>query len=196
MDNILYLDDFINLYSKKLMKLIIIKPYKDTLNAGRIINKEKFIKSFEKLKEKFKLNNNLISESITVIITSHIKNIDKQLLIEILEDLNYKDIKFINELEIIKIKKNIMFINYNHSYFYIYGMDKSGKIVFNIYENNVINKKVLLDIIKLWNKKEVIFTGKNYKELLNILKISKFNYYYFEKNDNLPIYLYLKGKNV
>lgn len=193
MQNILYLDDFINYYSIKLQKTIIIKPYKDTIHNGRLINKEKFIKSFLKLKDNYKLNNSIFNEDIIVIINSFVKKIDKQLLKNILEELNYKNIKFINEIEIININKKIMFINFNYSYFSIYCIE-NNKTQSNIYENNLVNKNLLLNIIKYWSKREIIFTGKNYKELLNILEKSEYNYYYFEENENLYINKLLKNK--
>ncbi len=196
MNNILYLDDYINLYSNKLKKIIVEKPYKNTLCNGRVIDTEKFIKKFIKIKENYKLNNSLLNENILVIINSNIKEVDKRILKEILEELNYKKIEFINELEIIKLNKNIIFINYNASYFSIYKVEYNGKIKLNLYENNDINKELILKIIELSNIREIIFTGKNYKELLNILKKSKYNYYYFEENDNLLIKKYIESKNV
>lgn len=189
MKNILYLDDYINLYSEKLDKTIIEKPYKHTLSNGRIINTEKFIKYFKIIKEKHKINNNIFSENIIVIINLKILEDDKTKLKRILEELNYKNIRIINELEILKINKKKLFINYNYSYFYMYYMD-SNKVKINMYENNFINRQLLLEAIKLTNKNEILVTGKNSEELDNILKTSKYNYYYYEDYDNLFIKMY------
>lgn len=189
MKNILYLDDYINLYSEKLDKTIIEKPYKHTLSNGRIINTEKFIKYFKIIKEKHKINNNIFSENIIVIINSKILEDDKIKLKRILEELNYKNIRIINELEILKINKKQLFINYNYSYFYMYYMD-NNKVKINMYENNFINRQLLLETIKLTNKNEILVTGKNLKELNNILKTCKYNYYYYEDYDNLFIKMY------
>ena len=65
MENILYLDDYINLYNKKINKLLVIKPYKNTLHNGIIINKDKFVKKYKKILEENNINNsniNFISE--------------------------------------------------------------------------------------------------------------------------------------
>lgn len=191
--NILYLDDFINIYSNKLKKIIIRKPYKETLNNGRIIDKNKFIRSFLKLKEENNLNNNLLNESMLIITSSVIKSEDKILLKDTMEELNYKNIKFINELEILKIDKKILFINFNYSYFYIYSITENGKIKISLYENDAINKSLILKIINLFNKEKIIITGKNSKEIINILKNTNFNYYYFEEANNLFINMYLKN---
>lgn len=196
MNNILYLDDYINLYSNKLKKIIVEKPYKYTLCNGRVINAEKFRKKFIKIKDNYKLNNNLLNDNILVIINSSIKDVDKSILKEVLEELNYKKIEFINELDIIRLNKNNIFINYNESYFNIYQVEHNGNIKSSLYDNNYVNRKLILKIIELLSIKEVIFTGKNYKELLNLLRESKYNYYYFEENDNLLIKKYIENKNV
>ena len=47
MNNILYLDDYINIYNLKNNKLITIKPYKNTLENGLIIDKDKFNKKLK-----------------------------------------------------------------------------------------------------------------------------------------------------
>jgi len=195
MKNILYIDDYINLYSNKLNKIINYKPYKKTLWLGRIIDKNKFIKSFLKLKEQNAISNNILSEDLIIIISSIIKEEDKNLFKEIMEELNYKKVYFINELDLIKLTKDYIFINFNYTYFYIYYIQEDGKVNLNIYNKNEINTKIILNIIKLFNKK-IIITGKNYQELLNILKNTDLNYYFYEENNNLFINLLLKNKNV
>lgn len=195
MKNILYIDDYINLYSNKLNKIINYKPYKNTLWLGRIIDKNKFIKSFLKLKEQNAISNNILSEDLIIIISSIIKEEDKNLFKEIMEELNYKKVYFINELDLIKLTKDYIFINFNYTYFYIYYIQEDGKVNLNIYNKNEINTKIILNIIKLFNKK-IIITGKNYQELLNILKNTDLNYYFYEENNNLFINLLLKNKNV
>lgn len=196
MDNILYLDDFINYYSNKLNKIVSIKPYKNTLDKGRIINRKKFITCFLKLKEKYDLNNNLFTEKLIIIVNSNLKVEDKLLIKDIMEELNYKNVLFINELEIIKIDIKSLFINFNFSYFNLYFIKEDGKAKLNIYENDFINRNMLLDIIKLLNKNKIIISGKNYKEIINMLKDTNYEYYYFEDNNNIFIDLYLKNKTV
>ena len=61
MNNVLYLDDYINFYNSKNKKIIITKPYKNTLKCGRIIDRDKFIKKFNKIILDNHLNNNLFN---------------------------------------------------------------------------------------------------------------------------------------
>lgn len=196
MENILYLDDYINFYIKKLNKLEVIKPYKNTLDNGKIIDRNKFIKIFKKIKEIYKLNNFIFNEKIIIIINKTYNKEDKILLQQIMEELEYKNITFINELELIKIGKKSLFINFNYTYFYIYYMDEYGLINIINLKNNMIIKKVLNHIINLLNKNTIIITGKNYKELVNMLKKTKYNYLYYEENECLFINLFIKNKSV
>ena len=196
MENILYLDDYINFYIKKLNKLEVIKPYKNTLDNGKIIDRNKFIKIFKKIKEIYKLNNFIFNEKIIIIINKTYNKEDKILLLQIMEELEYKNITFINELELIKIGKKSLFINFNYTYFYIYYMDEYGLINIINLKNNMIIKKVLNHIINLLNKNTIIITGKNYKELVNMLKKTKHNYLYYEENECLFINLFIKNKSV
>ena len=159
MKNVLYLDDYINFYSSKLNKIIVYKPYKHTLWMGRII----------------------------IITNKLIKDEDKILLNEVMEELNYKKITFINELEIIKIEKDSLFIFFNYSYFYIYYVKEDGKIKLIFYENNELNKMLIKYILKMFNKNDIFISGKNYNELINIIKDKKLNYFYYENNNNLFI---------
>ena len=192
MKNILYLDDYINLYSKSLDEIIVIKPYQDTLKSGKIVNRKKFIKMFNKIKEEYNLNKSLFSEPIKIIINSNYNVEDKILLKETLEELNYKNVIFINELSLVKLDKSVLFINFNNSYFYIYYVNDLGNIKMLLYENNVINKGLIENILKLLTFKKTIVTGKNVEEIIHILKNRQYNYLYYEDNNNLFIKLILK----
>ena len=73
-------------------------------------------------------------------------------------------------------------------------MDEYGLINIINLKNNMIIKKVLNHIINLLNKNTIIITGKNYKELVNMLKKTKYNYLYYEENECLFINLFIKNK--
>lgn len=196
MENILYLDDYINFYIKKRNNIVSIKPYKNTLNKGKIIDRKKFINVFKKIKETNKLNNFIVNENVIIIINSNYNKEDKIMLQEVLEELEYKNIKFINELKLIKIDKNSIFVNYNESYFYLYYLNKLGNVEMDVYQNNIINKNLIINIFKLIDKRNILVAGKNYKELINILKTTNYNYFYYEDNKNLFLTLLLKNKSV
>ncbi|MBQ8901684.1 MAG: hypothetical protein IJY87_01290 [Bacilli bacterium] len=196
MDNILYLDDFINLYSKKNHALIILKPYRNTLRNGMIIDRHKFIKKFQKIIDEYNLGSTFFNENIFIVINNLHTYEDKILLKDIMEELNYKNIKFIQETEYLKLNKDNIYINYNNSYFYILYINELGKIEVNLYKKDDINNGVIKYIIKSLNAKNIILYGKNIKELENILKKEKIDYYFYDDSDNLLIKFLLHNKKV
>ena len=193
MENILYLDDCINLYNKNHKKIICVKPYKNTLLNGHIIDRKKFIEKFVNIKRENKLHNKLFNEKIIVIINASYKKEDKILLKEILEELNYKKVEYVNEINLIKIDKNMCFINFNEGYFLLYYLNYKGNVEMKIYANDYINKALIKDILNIINKSKIIITGKNAKELIGLLEHTKFNYYYYQKFENLFLNLLINN---
>ncbi len=189
MEYILYLDDYINLYLKEENKILKIKPYKDTLKNGKVKDNDKFSKIFQQIINKNQLNKGIFNNNILVILNKDYTKIDKLALLNLLEEINYKKIKFKYEYEFLEMRKNKLYLNYNDTYFSIYYIDDLGKIKFNIYENNFINRNLIINILKCLNKKEIFIYGKKYEEVINILNKIKLNYYYFEESDNLILNL-------
>ena len=187
MENILYLDDYINLYNEKLQKIITYKPYKNTLKFGHIIDSEKFSKNMSMLIKANNLSNNIFNSEISIVINPTYSKLEKQVIKNILEDLNYKNIKFIQELDYLKLSKDNLIINYNYEYMHWYYIDKLGKVKMILLENNEINCYLIKTILKKLNKKEIYLFGKNIQEIENILKEEPWHYYYFEDSENLII---------
>ncbi len=196
MDTILYLDDYINLYIKKENKIIKCSPYKNTLLYGHIIDRNKFIKRYNKLIEENKLTNNLFNNNITIIINNTYTEEDKRILLEVFEELNYKNIKFIQEINYLNIEKKNVYICFNYNYFYIYDLSPLGKVKVYIFLNNNLTKYLIPTILKYFKNKKIFIYGKNYQEIVNILKNTKYHYYYFEESENLILKIFLSKKFV
>jgi len=196
MDNIIYLDDYINLYNKKLNKIIIIKPYKDTLYNGVISNRKKFIKLYNKILDKYKLKNNFINENITIIINNLYTEENKLQIKEIMEELYYKKIYFIQETNYLIINKKRLYINYNNSYFYLIYINGDGKVKYSLYKNDYINRNLIIKILSYLNKEDIIIYGKNVLELESILNKNNINYFVYEESENMLMKLLLKSKNM
>jgi hypothetical protein len=191
--NILYIDDYINYYCYKNNKIIKYLPYKESLYKGIIINKNKFIKSFNKMLLVNNIKKGILNENIIVITNNNYSNLYKLIIKDILVELNYKNIKYINELSFLKIKKDDLYINYNYNYYYLYYVDEKNKIQFLDYFNNPFNKENINNIINYLNKKNIYIYGKNTSELLNILN-SDIKYYVYNNSDNLLLNILLNVK--
>lgn len=196
MSNILYLDDYINFYDKKTHQLIIAKPYKNTLRNGFIIDKEKFNKKFLQMLDSYNLKQTFFNESMTIIINNLYTKEDKNLVQEAMEILNYKNIKFVQEIKYLKIDKSLLYINCNATYYYLIYTNYLGNVEVNLYKNDKINKKYLINIVKDLKKEKIILYGKNYKEIVNLISKQDLNYYYYQESDNLMIHYLLNNKKV
>jgi len=193
MENILYLDDYINFYNKKTKRIISFKPYKHTLKNGLIIDSKKFINSYKKMKSVNNIVDTLINEKIILIVNSNYHADDRNKIKDILEELNYKNVKIINEVDLLNLNKNNIFINYNNTYFNIYYINDLNKVDLITYKKNNVNNSLVINILEYLNKENIIIFGKNYKELINIFKDTNYNYYFYEYSENLFINLLLKN---
>ena len=193
MENILYLDDYINFYDKKTKRIISFKPYKHTLKNGLIIDSKKFINSYKKMKSVNNIVDTLINEKIILIVNSNYHADDRNKIKDILEELNYKNVKIINEVDLLNLNKNNIFINYNNTYFNIYYINDLNKVDLITYKKNNVNNSLVINILEYLNKENIIIFGKNYKELINIFKGTNYNYYFYEYSENLFINLLLKN---
>ena len=191
MENIMYLDDYINLYIQKENKIYIIKPYKDTLENGKIINREKFIKKMTKVFNEKKINK-FFNAEISIIINSLINSEDKKVIEYCLNEINYKKVNFIREEKFLKLDKNSLYINCNQTYINFYYIDYKGNTLIKNYQNDDLNKNIFSEIVQKINKKDIYLYGKNYIEMVDTLEKEAVNYYYFEDSNNLIINLALQ----
>ena len=189
-ENILYLDDYINLYISKEQKLIVSKPYKKTLKNGKIIDAQKFISSLERIKKENKIKTSLFKEKITIIINSDYNKEDKNLLKKIMNELNYTEINFINELDLLKIKKDELYIFYEQSYYRLYYLNELRKIKMLMYERNEVNNELLEMIISMLKKSKIFVAGKDTSKL-GVALDKRCKFFYYEEFANLFIKLLL-----
>lgn len=189
-ENILYLDDYINLYISKEQKIIVSKPYKKTIKNGKIVNAKKFISSIERIKKENKIKTSLFKETITIIVNSSYNKEDKNLLKKIMNELNYTEINFINELDLLKIKKDELYILYEYSYYRLYYLNDLKKIKMLEYERNEVNNELLDKIITMLKKDKIFISGKDTYKLVETMD-KEYNFFYYEDFNNLFIRLLL-----
>lgn len=189
MNNIVYLDDFINIYSKK-NKRIIVEESSDILKKGKIINTRKFIEKFETIKKSNKLNT-LVKDNIYIIINNSYDEAYLNSLKQIFENLNYNKINYIKEEDLLNVNNKNIFINTSLNYFellYYYGKE----LICDYFDLNDLNLKILITIINFLNLKEIYLFGKNKNIVKSELINNQIKYYEYSSSENLYIKICLQ----
>lgn len=142
LNNVLYLtDDCIYLKNKKKDKLIKYKINSGIIEYGKIYNIDKFIKVYEKILKDNNLNNNLLGDTIKIIVSPNYTPADITLLKKLFERFNYRKISIDNEIKTYKLNNNNCYLNIFDNYMFLTYIDEYQKI-----KSYVINNNYYLDI--------------------------------------------------
>ena len=171
-------DNYLYIYNIK-SKKIIINKYKTYLYQGRIIKPKIFSKLVNEILKKEKISKILTSLNAIIIYESHLKYIDKKVIIDTFENCNFKNIKLINTKDL--LNKNKYYIEINNNYLIEYFNNKYVYIPFNKYTN--INNIIKMLVKK--NNKDTYLIGIN-KLIPDIANISN-KIYYMENHDKYLI---------
>ncbi len=185
LNNVLYLsDDFIYLKNKKKDKLIKHKINSGIIEYGKIYNIDKFIKVYEKLLKDNNLNNNLLGDTIKIIVSPNYTPTDIIILKKLFERFNYRKIIVDNEIKTYKINNNNCYLNIFDNYILLTYIDEYKKInSYIVYNNYFLSIDKLLSSIKDKIKnKEIILLG--HGEFLQKV------FEYFEEKYNNKTYIF------
>ena len=187
-ESIFYLvDDYLYLYNLKTNDLRKIK-FKNYISDGRIIKPKILIRKINTILKEEKLSRVFSNQNTTVIYNPFLKYIDKKIIIDLLTECNFKDIKLINTKDI--LDKNKYIIEINNDYLIKYYNNKYTYIKYNEY----IKPKSMLKIIIKNIDDNIILIGNN-KNISNLSNIKK-NIYYLENSETYYIDMVLsKYKN-
>ena len=186
LDCIFYIvDNYIYMYSVKYNKLSKEK-YSNYIYEGRIIKPKAFIKVINEKLKKEKLTKVLSSLTTIILYDSHLKYIDKKIIIDTFENCNFKNIKLINIKNI--LTKNKYYIEVNDNYLISYYDGKYEYILYNKYTN-------LNNLIKMLVKRKnedtyLIGINKSIPDLSN----NSNKIYYLENYDTYLIDYIKKSK--
>ena len=161
-NNIVYItDDCIYLKNKKRNLFIKSNINKGIIECNKIYNMEKFIKSYEKILKDNNLNNNLIGDTIKIIVTPNYYPSDIFMLKKIFEKFNYRKIIVENEIKTYKLNNTNSYLNIFDNYLFLTYLDEYQKI-----KSFVINNNYYLDINSLIktikdriNNKDILIIG-------------------------------------
>ncbi len=162
LNNVLYLtDDYIYLKNKKKDKLIKYKINSGIIEYGKIYNIDKFIKVYEKILKDNNLNNNLLGDTIKIIVSPNYTPADITLLKKLFERFNYRKISIDNEIKTYKLNNNNCYLNVFDNFMNLSFIDEYKKInSFIIYNNYFLTIDKLLSSIKdRIQNKEIILLG-------------------------------------
>ena len=162
LNNVLYLtDDYIYLKNKKKDKLIKYKINSGIIEYGKIYNIDKFIKVYEKILKDNNLNNNLLGDTIKIIVSPNYTPADITLLKKLFERFNYRKIVVDNEIKTYKLNNNNCYLNVFDNFMNLSFIDEYKKInSFTIYNNYFLTIDKLLSSIKdRIQNKEIILLG-------------------------------------
>lgn len=119
----------------------------DTLQYGKIIHIEKFIKNLKQFLKKEKINSFLKSPSILIIMGSNCHNTDKEIILMSLNSANINKIEFHYETDFYPPKKNVTILNIQESYLlsnFNINKKKNYFYPFNIFKNqNQLIKQII-----------------------------------------------------
>ena len=154
----------------------------NSVENHRVINSEKFTESLSNIIDKLKINHNFFSQNIDIIIDSTYSKEDKILSQNILKELSFNKIKYINITELLNVNTHSLTIELNEYNFKIYYLTTTyqGQIYFN--KPLIFIEPYLKELISITNPKEIYIYGdsSDIKKLLN----------YIEKKYHIKTYYY------
>ena len=199
MKNVLYLvDDYILYYSKKLKKLLKYKLPTKTLRNGKIANTKLFISSYKKFLTTHKLNNNLLGDTLTVIVNPDYTKVEIDILTNVFLSLSYRKINIVNEIKLYKLNSNNAYLNYNDQYLILTYQDEFKEKNVYLIDQKLGSNELLINLInsKLKNRNIMGFgLNKDLAAFLKRLESNSLNTgYYFANNESYLIDIFLEKK--
>lgn len=168
---------------------------KEAVENNKVINSSFFIKKFSFIIDKLKLNHNLFSNNINIIIDNTYTYEDKRIITNILKDQSFNKINFINISNIIDNNQHSITIELNNQNFKIYynNITYIGQIYFDNYLS--IIDSYLKELIKEININEIYIYGssQDIKKLITFIEKKYHIYAYFYANpSNYPLSLLIE----
>lgn len=176
---ILYLYDNIMQFKEKEE----IKEYpfpKEAMDYGKIKNIPIFETYLQKLVKKEKWNHILKPKKYFIIIPNFYTECDKEVLTVILNNIGIRNIKFIKENKLLKLKKNKVIINTHNKYLTLTQLEKNNlKSYFVPYYIFGNIEKTLDFIINNSSKKSRFYFIGNNNKFLTLMDSTTLNLFYF-----------------
>ncbi len=152
----LYLFENIIQYKEKEEIKEFVFP-KKAMKYGKIRNIPLFEKKLEELVKKEKWVSFFQTKQITIILPLHYEEIDKEILLMLLNELGFKKTKTKKEINLYKRKNNQVILNIHNSYATLF-VQKKGKTIKKFYPTNIFfNVEKMLNFILQNYENESLF---------------------------------------
>lgn len=164
-------------YKDKLSEYIL-----KSVDNYQVINKTIFIEEINKIIQTNKINQNIITDNLYMIVDSTLTNFYLSNLEQLFKELSFNKIEYINILDLINITDNELIVDISTSN--IKTITKTKSLSFNI--DNLKHQTILIIILKNLLKNYTIKTIYVYGNHPFISKISK----YIEQKLGIKVYIY------
>lgn len=141
MQNKIYLylvDNTLQLYSKKENEIYEHVVSKKIIEDGKIIHRPKFLRELKIALKKNHLIKKFQKNILYFIVPPNFKEVDKEILKMLFEDLMFHEIKIIKEINYYHLRKNTAWINLNREYMFITYLVKTKREV-ELLKNNTLS---------------------------------------------------------
>lgn len=186
MKNIMYLvDNYIFYYNHN--NCIKYKLDNNILKNGKVANIKLFIKQFKELLSKNHINLGVFGQSIMVVVNPCYTEADIEVLKNILENLGFHNISFINEIRLYKLNKNNAYLNYNNDYSLLTIINKYNKKEFYLIEREFFLENQFIKFIKSKIKNKDLLVFGLYLNIDEFVKNFGNNCYHFSNDETYLI---------
>lgn len=170
----------------------LIEYQLNSVDNYKIINKELFIEEIQDILNILKINKNILTSNINIIIDTTYSELEKEIIENIFKELSFNKIKYLNMIDLFKINKEELLIDISLNNIKIYYLDEiiELKIYFSKYIQTL--SIILKSIIKKHNIQVIKLFGNhcNNKIINQIEQITKKKVYIYSQPNLVPSQLF------
>jgi hypothetical protein len=170
----------------------LIEYQLNSVDNYKVINKELFIEEIQDILNILKINKNILTSNINIIIDTTYSELEKEIIENIFKELSFNKIEFINTIDIFKPKDNEIIVDISTTSIKI--LYKDTIIQTNIYYSKYISilNIYMKNILKNYNIKYLYLYGNHSYDksfIDNLEKTLKIKTYIYTQPELIPIRL-------
>ena len=170
----------------------LIEYQLNSVDNYKVINRELFIEEIQDILNILKINKNILTSNINIILDTTYSELEKEIIENIFKELSFNKIKYLNMIDLFKINKEELLIDISLNNIKIYYLDEiiELKIYFSKYIQTL--SIILKSILKKNNIKVIKLFGNhcNNKIINQIEQITKKKVYIYSQPNLVPVQLF------